>query len=71
MKASMQTLFATPAIAETSPQQWVYWLVTVLLTLSVLVLWIIWYRWTGSQIAAESNARQRDLAILKAKPRAA
>ncbi|MCJ1333952.1 hypothetical protein MMC10_010659 [Thelotrema lepadinum] len=59
------TLFATPAIAQAFPPQWAYWLVTIVLTLSVMGLWTGWYRWTTAQIAAATRARDMTRADVK------
>jgi flagellar biosynthesis/type III secretory pathway M-ring protein FliF/YscJ len=43
------------AFLETRPQFWIYWVVTIPLTLSVLGLWIIWLRITARRHEKEDE----------------
>jgi flagellar biosynthesis/type III secretory pathway M-ring protein FliF/YscJ len=43
------------ASLETRPQFWIYWVVTIPLTLSVLGLWIIWLRITARRHEKEDE----------------
>ena len=42
-------------LLETRPQFWIYWVITIPLTLSVLGLWIIWLRFTAKKHEKEDE----------------
>ena len=62
---TQQTVFATPALVEASPRQWVYWLVTTLLTLSVVGLWSFWFRWITRKAVALSSTQSGTFGTLR------
>jgi hypothetical protein len=66
----MQSFFAMPffdvtvdvagnAILETRPQFWMYWVITIPLTLSVLGLWIVWLRYIAKRHEKEDEETLR------------
>ena len=47
------------ALLETRPQFWIYWAITIPLTLSVLGLWIIWLRFSAKKHEREDEEALR------------
>jgi hypothetical protein len=61
-----ETLFSTPWFNFTAPtssilssQFWIYWAVSIPLTIIVILLWAIWYRWSVNRHRIEDE-RQSD-----------
>jgi hypothetical protein len=49
-----------------SPQFWIYWVVSIPLTIIVILSWTIWYRWSIHQHRLEDEQQTVDDAIFGA-----